>query len=127
MLIDDQQFIWNLGFALPECECVTIATFMCIYAVAAALAVLGDTVSPWQISYAAIARGGTHCGRGDLFSVSESFFSPAFRKGSRLDRDKPLDLSGKIRKNAAIVILYGALEMTFTFLHCLQIDQFTSH
>jgi len=35
-----------LGFALPKCECVTIATFMCIiYAVAAALAMLGDTVT----------------------------------------------------------------------------------
>ena len=45
MLVDDQQFILNLGFALPECECVTIATFMCIYAVAAALAMLGDTVT----------------------------------------------------------------------------------
>jgi len=45
MLIDDQQFIWNLDFALPKCECLTIATFMCIYAVAAALAVLGDTVT----------------------------------------------------------------------------------
>ena len=45
MLVDDQQFIWNLGFALPKCECVTIATFMCIYAVAVALAVLGDNVT----------------------------------------------------------------------------------
>jgi len=35
------------------------------------------------------------CGRGDLFSMSESFFSPPFRKGRGLDRDKPLDLSGK--------------------------------
>ena len=30
---------------MPKCECVTIATFMCIYAVAAALAMLGDTVT----------------------------------------------------------------------------------
>jgi len=68
-------------------ECVTIATFMCIYTVAAAL--LGDTVG-------SDSEGETRCGRGDRFSVSESFFSPAFRKGSCLDRDKPLDLSGKI-------------------------------
>jgi len=40
MLIVGQQFIWNLGFALQKCERVTIATFMCVYAVAAALAVL---------------------------------------------------------------------------------------
>jgi len=32
---------------LPKCECVTVATFMCIpvYTVAAALAMLGDTVT----------------------------------------------------------------------------------
>jgi len=42
MLIVGEQFIWNLGFALPKCERVTIATFICVYSVAAALAVLGD-------------------------------------------------------------------------------------
>ena len=83
----------KLGFALPKCECVTIATFMCIYAVAAALAVLGDTVTNFVRSD---SSGGAHCGRGFRFSVSESFFSPPFRKGSRLDRDKPRNLSGKI-------------------------------
>jgi len=66
---------------------------MCIYAVAAALAVLGDTVTYFVRSD---SEGETRCGRGDRFSVSESFFSPAFRKGSCLDRAKPLDLSGKI-------------------------------
>jgi len=30
---------------LPKCECVTVAAFVCIYTVAAALAMLGDTVT----------------------------------------------------------------------------------
>ena len=30
---------------MPKCECITVATFMCIYTVAAALAMLGDTVT----------------------------------------------------------------------------------
>jgi len=30
LLIVGQQFIWNLGFALPKCKRVTIATFMCV-------------------------------------------------------------------------------------------------
>ena len=82
---------------MPKWERVTIATFMCVYIGS------GSSVSRagWQISYAAIAVRGRDgggprlCGRGDLFSVSESFFSPPFRKGRGLDRDKPLDLSGK--------------------------------
>jgi len=66
---------------------------MCVYAVAAALAVLGDRFRTQRM---AIARGNTFaCGRGDLFSVSRVVFSPPFQKGSRLDRDKPRDLSGK--------------------------------
>jgi len=30
------------------------------------------------------------------FPCQSRFFSPPFRKGSRLDRDKPRNLSGKI-------------------------------
>ena len=83
----------NLGFALRKCERVTIATFMCVYTVAAALAVLGD-----RFSYAAIARGNTNVGVATSFPCQSRFFSPPFRKGSRLDCDEPRDLSVKILK-----------------------------
>ena len=64
-----------LGFALIAKVRTrnNIATFMCVCS--------GSSVScaGWQISYAAIAigegwGGPRLCGRGDLFSVSESFF-----------------------------------------------------
>ena len=35
---------------MPKCECVTVAAFMCIYTVAAALAMLGDTVTDFVSS-----------------------------------------------------------------------------